>query len=169
MNSIEVARRLDRLRLLSGGARGALPRQQSLVATIDWSYRLLTEPEQSLFVRLSVFAGGFDLDAAHGVCGADGAAEDDTLELLTGLVDKSMVIVRRRGPARYGVLETLRAYGRDRLRENGRRRSVTTRHCAVLHRPGRAGRRGRCMVPTSGPGSSGCCPTTTTCARRSSA
>ena len=73
MSSLDVARRLDRLRLLSGGARGAHPRQQSLAATIDWSYQLLAEAEQSLFIRLSVFAGGFDLDAAHGVCGADGA------------------------------------------------------------------------------------------------
>ena len=71
MSSLDVARRLDKLRLLSGGARGALPRQQSLAATIDWSYRLLDEPEQSLFIRLSVFAGGFDLDAAHGVCGEE--------------------------------------------------------------------------------------------------
>ena len=119
MNSLDVARRLDRLRLLRGGARGAHPRQQSLAATIDWSYRLLVEPEQSLFMRLSVFAGGFDLDAAHGVCGDDSATEDDTLELLTGLVDKSMVIMRSGADrSRYGVLETLRSYGRDRLREN---------------------------------------------------
>ena len=129
MSSIDIARRLDRLRLLSGGARGAPPRQQSLAATIDWSYRLLTEPEQSLFMRLSVFAGGFDLDAAHGVCGADGASEDDTLELLTGLVDKSMVIVRSgTDRTRYGVLETLRAFGRDRLRENGIDDRNATRH-----------------------------------------
>ncbi len=120
MSSLDVARRLDRLRLLSGGARDALPRQQSLAATIDWSYQLLTEAEQALFMRLSVFAGGFDLDAAHGVCGADGDIEDDTLELLTGLVDKSMVTLRGGTDlARYGVLETLRAYGRDRLRESG--------------------------------------------------
>ena len=63
MSSLDVARRLDRQRLLSGGARGAHPRQQSLSATIDWSYRLLSEPEQALFARLSVFAGGFDIDA----------------------------------------------------------------------------------------------------------
>ena len=71
-----------------------MPRQQSLTATIDWSYELLAEPERTLFMRLSVFAGGFDLDAAHGVCGEDGSTEDDTLDLLTGLVDKSMVTVR---------------------------------------------------------------------------
>ena len=129
MSSLDVARRLDGLRLLSGGTRGALPRQQSLAATIDWSYQLLTEPEQSLFMRLSAFAGGWDLEAAHGVCGADGTSEDDTLELLTGLVDKSMVIVRSvLDRTRYGVLETLRAYGRERLRENGIDDQYATRH-----------------------------------------
>ena len=129
MSSLDVARRLDTLRLVSGGARGVHPRQQSLAATIDWSYRLLAEPEQSLFDRLSVFAGGFDLDAAHGVCGEDGATEDDTFELLTGLVDKSMVIVRSgTGRSRYGVLETLRAYGRDRLREKRIEDRHATRH-----------------------------------------
>ena len=120
MSSLDVARRLDGGRLLRGGARGALPRQQSLTATVEWSYHLLAEPERVFFARLSVFAGGFDLDAAHGVCAEKGAAEDDTLELLTGLVDKSMVIVRSSiDRFRYGVLETLRAYGRDRLHELG--------------------------------------------------
>lgn len=129
MSSLDVARRLDRLRLLSGGTRGAHPRQQSLAATIDWSYELLAESEKSLFIRLSVFAGGFDLDAAHGVC-ADGAAtEDDTLEILTGLVDKSMVTVRSgTGNSRYAVLETLRSYGRDRLREAGIDETYARRH-----------------------------------------
>ena len=129
MSSLDVARRLDTLRLLSGGARDALPRQQSLVATIDWSYRLLTEAEQALFMRLSVFAGGFDLEAAHGVCGASGDTEDDTLELLTGLLDKSMVKTRSgTDRSRYLVLETLRAYGRDRLRENVIGDACASRH-----------------------------------------
>jgi predicted ATPase/DNA-binding SARP family transcriptional activator len=129
MSSLDVARRLDGLRLLSGGARGAHPRQQSLAATIDWSYHLLSEPEQSFFMRLSVFAGGFDLEAAHGVCGEDGATEDDTLDLLTGLVEKSMVTVRSGTErSRFGVLETLRAYGRDRLREKGIDDSYAARH-----------------------------------------
>ncbi|ODQ92907.1 AfsR/SARP family transcriptional regulator [Mycolicibacterium holsaticum] len=133
MNSLEVARRLDRLRLLSGGARSAHPRQQSLAATIDWSYRLLDEDEQSLFARLSIFAGGFDLAAAHAVCGADGAAEDDTLELLIGLVDKSMVTVRSGADrTRYGILETLREYGRQRLRENGRDTEYALRHAVYF-------------------------------------
>ena len=129
MSSLEVARRLDKLRLLSGGTRDAMPRQQSLAATIDWSYRLLTTSEQQLFMRLSVFAGGFDLEAAHGVCGAEDDTDDDTLELLTGLLDKSMVTMRGgTGASRYGVLETLRAYGRDRLREN-----EIYEHCAARH------------------------------------
>ena len=129
MSSLDVARRLDRLRLLSGGTRGGAARQQSLAATIDWSYRLLSEAEQSLFARLSIFAGGFDLDAAHGICGQEGATEDDTLELLAGLVDKSMVVVRSgTDRSRYGVLETLRAYGRDHLRDNGVEEEFATRH-----------------------------------------
>jgi predicted ATPase/DNA-binding SARP family transcriptional activator len=129
MSSLDVARRLDRLRVLSGGARGAHPRQQSVTATIDWSYRLLAEPEQALFDRLSVFAGSFDLEAVHGVCADAGATEDDTLELLAGLVDKSMVAVRGGTEAtRYVVLETLRAYGRNRLRENGIEDEYALRH-----------------------------------------
>jgi predicted ATPase/DNA-binding SARP family transcriptional activator len=129
MSSLDVARRLDRLRLLSGGARDASPRQQSLAATIDWSYRLLTDAEQALFMRVSVFAGGFDFEAAHGVCGADGDTEDDTLDLLTGLLDKSMVKMRSGADrSRYLVLETLRAYGRDRLQENGIADECAARH-----------------------------------------
>ena len=129
MSSLDVARRLDGLRLLSGGTRDAPRRQQSLAATIDWSYRLLTEREQALFVRLSVFAGGFDLEAAHGVCGADADTEDDTLDSLTGLLDKSMVKMRAGAArSRYFLLETLRAYGRDRLRENGLLDEYVLRH-----------------------------------------
>ncbi|WP_415624193.1 ATP-binding protein, partial [Mycobacterium intermedium] len=116
MSIHDVARRPDYLALLRGGARNALPRQQSLAETIAWSYRLLTEPEQSLFARLSVFAGQFDLEAAHGVCGEPGASEDDTLEVLTYLVDKSMVLARTDDErTRYSLLETLRAYGRECL------------------------------------------------------
>jgi len=133
MSSLDVARRLDVARLLSGGARGTPPRQQSLTATLDWSYRLLAEPEQALFDGLSVFAGGFDLDGAHGVCGEDGATEHDTVELLTGLVDKSMVTVRSGSDrSRYLVLETLRAYGRERLREKGTSDQNAVRHAVYF-------------------------------------
>lgn len=129
MNALEMARRLDHDRLVRGSARGSTPRHQSLVAALDWSYRLLTDREKVFFARLSVFAGGFDVDAAHGVCAAPDDVEDDTLELLTGLVDKSLVTVRSSGGrSRYGVLETLRAYGRERLREDGTEDRVARRH-----------------------------------------
>lgn len=132
MGSLDVARRLDGLRLLSGGARGAPPRQQSLAATIRWSYELLSEPEQALFSRLSGFAGGFDLEAAHGVCGEEGTDEHDTLELLTGLVDKSMVTVLGGATTRYVLLETLRAYGRERLQQAGIDDVYAVRHAAYF-------------------------------------
>lgn len=133
MSSLDVARRLDRQRLLTGGARGAHPRQQSLSATIDWSYQLLSEREQALFARLSVFAGGFDIDGAHGACGDEGADEDDTLELLTGLIDKSMVTARGgTQTSRFTILETLRAYGRERLRENLLGDVYAMRHAAYF-------------------------------------
>jgi predicted ATPase len=129
MSSLDVARRLDGLRLLSAGTREATTRHQSLAATIDWSYRLLTDAEQALFIRLTVFAGGFDLDAAHGACGADADTEDDTLDVLTGLLDKSMVKMRAStGGSRYLILETLRAFGRDRLRDNGILDESVSRH-----------------------------------------
>ena len=129
MSPTEVADRLDRGRLLRLGTRGALPHHQSLEATIDWSYRLLSEPEKALFARLSVFTGGFDLGGAHGVCGEPGTVEDDTLDVLAGLVDKSLVTVRTSSErSRYGVLETLRAFGRERLREAGADDAVGRAH-----------------------------------------
>jgi predicted ATPase len=119
MSSLDIARRLDGLRLLAGGTRGAHPRHQSVTAAIDWSYQLLNEPEKQFFSRLSVFCGGFDLEAAHAVAADHDATEDDTLDLLTGLVDKSMVVVRSGlGVTRYGILDTLRTYGRNRLQDN---------------------------------------------------
>ncbi|PVZ08454.1 BTAD domain-containing putative transcriptional regulator [Actinomycetospora cinnamomea] len=129
MSPAEVAGRLDRGRLLRLGTRGSLPHHQSLKATIDWSYRLLSEPEKTLFARLSVFTGGFDLAGAHGVCGDPGAVEDDTLDLLAGLVEKSLVTVRTASErSRYGVLETLRAFGRERLREAGAEAEIGQAH-----------------------------------------
>ncbi len=133
MTATELAHRLDNARLVSGGPRGALPRHQSLVAAIDWSYRLLSEPERALFARLSLFAGGFDLAAAHGVCGDPGSTEEDTLDLLTALVDKSMVVAGTGpGRSRYLVLETLRAYGRERLGEAGTADRFARRHAAYF-------------------------------------
>ncbi|SOJ55104.1 Putative HTH-type transcriptional regulator [Mycobacterium simulans] len=140
MSTSDMVRRLDGLGMLRGGMRSGLPRHQSLTATIEWSYRMLTESEQALFARLSVFAGSFDLDAVHGVCGADDGpgveavdALEDTLESLVGLVDKSMVVVRSvTDRTRYGVLVTLRVYGRDRLKEQGIDKQVAKRHAVYF-------------------------------------
>jgi predicted ATPase len=133
MNAAEVADRLaGSVRIVRGGARHAPARHQSLVAAVDWSYRLLDEPERTLFARLSVFAGGFDLEAAHGVCGGE-TADDDTLELLAGLVEKSMVDVDHGpGATRYRLLETMRQYGRDRLDARGELDATRGRHARYL-------------------------------------
>ncbi|HQR11914.1 MAG TPA: tetratricopeptide repeat protein [Casimicrobiaceae bacterium] len=117
----EVNERLShRFRLLTGGARTALPRQQTLRALIDWSYDLLTTAEQRLLCRLSVFAGGWTLSAAEHVCTGDGVDEAEVLDLFTSLVDKSLMLTEERGLAtRYRMLETVREYASDRLREAG--------------------------------------------------
>ncbi len=107
----KIAERLnDRFRLLTGGSRTALPRQQTLRGAIDWSYSLLTEPERTLLRRLAVFVGGWTLEAAEAVC-SEGL--DDVLDTLTRLVDKSLVTVDDNG--RYTLLETIRQYAREKL------------------------------------------------------
>jgi predicted ATPase/class 3 adenylate cyclase len=130
----EVDRRLDhRFRLLTGGSRTALPRQQTLRSLIDWSYDLLNTVEQALFCRFAVFAGGWTLEAAVAVCGGDGIDEWDVLDLLTSLADKSLVVAEERnGVTRYRLLETLREYGRDRLRESGVEERWRDRHLAYV-------------------------------------
>jgi predicted ATPase/class 3 adenylate cyclase len=117
----QIAARLDdRLRLLTGGSRTALPRQQTLRALVDWSYDLLAEQERRLLGRLSVFAGGWTLEAAEAVCAVEGIEDWEILDLLTQLVDKSIVIAERDGDAtRYRLLETLRQYGAEKLTVNG--------------------------------------------------
>lgn len=118
MLSVEqIATRLDdSCRLLTIGSRTALPRQQTLRATIDWSYGLLSEQERTLFRRLAVFAGSFTLEAAEKVCAGENIDANDILDLLSCLVDKSLVLVEeRQSEVRYRVLETLRQYGRDQL------------------------------------------------------
>jgi predicted ATPase len=109
----DLARRLDRrFSLLTGGNRAALPHQQMLRATIDWSYQFLTATQQRVFERLAVFANGWTLDAADAVCAGDGVADEHVLDALLQLIRKSMVvrIDVRHGSARYGLLETLRQY-----------------------------------------------------------
>ncbi|MDD9381550.1 AAA family ATPase [Streptomyces sp. ZAF1911] len=137
----QIADRLDdRFRLLTGGARTHLPRQQTLRAVVDWSWDLLDEPERAVLRRLSVFAGGCDLDAAEAVC-ADGGSLDrldgaDVADLLGSLVDKSLVVAAPDGPAgmRYRLLETVGEYAADRLAEAGEDRAETERRHLTHYR-----------------------------------
>jgi predicted ATPase/class 3 adenylate cyclase len=130
----DLADRIDqRFRLLTGGSRTALARQQTLRATVDWSYSLLAGAEQSLLRRLSVFAEGFDLDAAEAVCGFGDIEAFDVAGLLGSLVDKSLVVAEPAGPAlRYRLLETIRQFAAERLAEtgHGQAAAVAAAHCA---------------------------------------
>jgi predicted ATPase/class 3 adenylate cyclase/DNA-binding CsgD family transcriptional regulator len=119
----------DRFRLLTGGARTAVRRQQTLRASVDWSHALLTEPERVVFRRLAVFLGGFDLDAAQAVAGGGDVARFQVLDLLTLLVEKSLVVADDSGGRnRYGLLETVRQYALEKLGESGEANAVRSRH-----------------------------------------
>jgi non-specific serine/threonine protein kinase len=127
----DIADRLDqRFKLLTGGSRAALPRQRTLRATIDWSYDLLSDAERALFVRLSIFAGRWLLEAAEHVCAGDGIEREQVLELLLHLVDKSLVVADEDhdGRQRYRLLDTLREYGRERLLAGGGSEAVHRQH-----------------------------------------
>src|SRR6266566_3713416 len=126
----QIATRLDHsYRLLAGGSRTALPRQQTLQATIEWSYHLLPEKERILFRRLSVFLGSFALEAAEAVCAGNGLEQDEVLDLLSHLVDKSLVAVTQRsGEARYRLLETIRQYAQEKLHEFGEAAHMRRNH-----------------------------------------
>jgi predicted ATPase/class 3 adenylate cyclase len=106
----------DRFKLLTGGSRVAMERQQTMRALVNWSYDLLQPAEQIVLDRLSVFVGGFDLAAAEAVCGAAPLEPEDILDLVTSLVDKSLVMFEyERGGARYGLLETIREFAHEHL------------------------------------------------------
>jgi len=123
----EIAARLgDRFRLLTGGARTLDPRQQTLRATLDWSWELLTEPDRRLLRRLSVFIGGCSVAAAEAVCGGDG----EVLDGLFRLVDRSLVVAAGGEPARFRLLESVRAYAAERLAEAGETEGLEARHTA---------------------------------------
>lgn len=126
----EVSQRLDqRFELLTGGSRTALPRHQTLRSLIDWSYDLLGDAERTLLCRASIFAGGWTFEAAEQVCVGDGVERRHLLDLLTSLVDKNLVVARdHRGATRYGLLETVRYYARDRLSERGEEATQSRRH-----------------------------------------
>jgi DNA-binding CsgD family transcriptional regulator len=119
----------DRFRLLTGGARGMLPRQQTLRASVDWSHELLSDGERVLFRRLGVFAGGFTLDAAEEVCADQTLDRLEVLDVLGGLVEKSLVSTEERGAlVRYRLLETVRQYAVERLVEAGELEVMRDRH-----------------------------------------
>jgi non-specific serine/threonine protein kinase len=131
LDAATLASRLDDVfGLLTGGSRTALPRHQTLRATIDWSYNLLSAEERLLLGRLSVFAGGWTLDAAEAICSGDGLDAGGVLEALGALVDKSLVIADHPpgAAARYRLPETVRQYARDKLDGAGESPRLRTRH-----------------------------------------
>jgi predicted ATPase len=130
----QVAARLDdRFRLLTGGRRLAMARQQTLRAALDWSFDLLGEPERTLFRRLAVFAGGATLDLVEAVCPDGALPADAVLDLLAELVDKSLVLAETEGPeVRYRLLETMRQYGEEKLRAAGEAERVRAQHRDAL-------------------------------------
>ncbi|MFF0813678.1 protein kinase [Rhodococcus sp. NPDC003318] len=129
MSPEQVLERLsDRYRLLTRGPRGVPARQQTLRLSVDWSYELCTEQDQRLWAHLAVFAGSFELDAAHDVCAGD-LDPEEVMDTVASLVDKSIVIRGQSGDAvRYRMLETLRAYGREKAEQAGELGALHRRH-----------------------------------------
>jgi non-specific serine/threonine protein kinase len=126
----QIAARLDdRFRLLTGGSRTALPRHRTLRAAFDWSFDLLPEAEQVLLRRLSVFGGSFSLEATEKVCGGGPVSSDEVLDLLSYLVDKSLLMPEEGSvEARYRMLETIRDYAQERISESDEAAAVYARH-----------------------------------------
>ena len=120
----------ERFQVLSSGTRGAMERHRTLRTAVDWSYDLLTQEEKSLFNRLSVFVGGFDMDAVENVCTDEQVARERVLDLFSGLVDKSLVMAETQadGSVRYRLLETLRHYAREKLTGAGEEGMIQNKH-----------------------------------------
>jgi predicted ATPase/DNA-binding winged helix-turn-helix (wHTH) protein len=131
-----LARLASRLQLLTGGSRDMPQRQQTLRAAIDWSYDLLTAPEQKLFRRLSVFVGGCSLEAAEAACDTKGDLDLNLLDGIASMVDKSLVaqidqqIDQAAGESRFVMLETIREYGLEKLAASGEEASTRRAHAA---------------------------------------
>jgi predicted ATPase/class 3 adenylate cyclase/tetratricopeptide (TPR) repeat protein len=130
LSPAQIAARLDeRFRLLVGGSRTALERQQTLRATVDWSYEPLSDAERALFRRLGVFAGGFTLESVEAICIGEPVGSFDLLEHMAQLVDKSLVEVEPQGTdVRYRMLETFRQYAREKLLEAGEMAAMRDHH-----------------------------------------
>lgn len=119
----------DRFRLLTGGSRAALPRQRTLRALFEWSYDLCTPKERLLWERISVFSGCLEIEAAEQVCAGDGIEREEVLELVAGLVDKSVLLREERdGVVRYRLLDTVRRFGRELLTASGQEATLNRRH-----------------------------------------
>jgi predicted ATPase/DNA-binding CsgD family transcriptional regulator len=130
LSADQIAARLDDLfRLLTTGSRTALPRQQTLRATVDWSYELLSESERRLFMRLSAFSGGWTLEAAQAICAGESIEEHEVLDLLAHLVDRSLVLAEQRDvEVRYRLLEPMRQYAAEQLAASGEDSLVRRSH-----------------------------------------
>jgi predicted ATPase len=131
----QVAQRLETsLDVLKGASRSAAPRQQTLRATLDWSHDLLSETERAMFRRLSVFAGGWTLEAAEMVCSRRCIEQQEVLDLLGAVVDKSLVLAGASGGGmvRYRILEPIRQYAGEKLEESGEAEEVQYRHGAFF-------------------------------------
>ncbi len=144
LSPTEIGERLaDRFHLLTHGSRTALPRQQTLRATIDWSYDLLSVAEQALLARLSVFSGGWTLEAAEAVCSDEIITAGCVLDRLSDLVEKSLVqSAETGGMARFSMLETIRQYSDERLLDSGEREPLRRRHLAYFLDFAERGKRG---------------------------
>jgi predicted ATPase/DNA-binding SARP family transcriptional activator len=133
LTPVEVSQRLgNRFTLLTSGVRTAEERQQTLRATVDWSYQLLSETEQRVFDRLSVFQGGWTLMSAEDVVADEGAPPGEVLDTIGRLVERSMVVAEPGPTTRYRMLETLRQYAAERLQESGQALDVARRHAAYF-------------------------------------
>ncbi|HUR08086.1 MAG TPA: LuxR C-terminal-related transcriptional regulator [Nonomuraea sp.] len=133
LRALSVGQLLDRLddrfRLLTAGSRATLPRHQTLRAMIDWSFSLCSERERLLWERASVFAGSLDLEAAEAVCSGAGISREEVIDLVIGLVDKSVFLREEHRPGvRYRLLDTIREYGRERLIASGQEMTLQRRH-----------------------------------------
>ena len=131
----QISQRLeDSLKLLTGGSKTQMAKQRTLRGALDWSYELLSEDEKKLFGGLSVFAGGWTLEAAEAVGVGGGVEEDNILDVLSGLVEKSLVVPRggEQGDVRYRMLEPVRQYARDTLEEDGEGEEARRRHATFF-------------------------------------
>ena len=129
----ELSHRLDqRFELLTAGSRTALPRHRTLRSLMDWSYDLLNDAEKAMLRRLSVFSGGWTLEAAQQVCCSEVGATSEAFDLLSSLAEKNLILAETHNATRYGMLETVRQYAQDLLRKHGEETQIHRLHLAYM-------------------------------------